>query len=101
MDYIFELKIKSNDGESNKNEDVLRPRKKSREKTITKPDDDLISTKTLDNEIGVKLTGKDRKIYVDYGSAQVENFLVSEKPYQQLSDHFGLSVDLKFVEDPN
>jgi hypothetical protein len=34
---------------------------------------------------------------VDYGSAQVEYFLVSDKPYQQLSDHFGLSVDLRYV----
>jgi hypothetical protein len=33
-------------------------------------------------------------IEVDYTSSQVEYFLVSNKPYQQLSDHFGLSVAL-------
>jgi hypothetical protein len=32
---------------------------------------------------------------VDINSSQVEYFLVSNKPYQQLSDHFGLSVNIK------
>jgi hypothetical protein len=34
------------------------------------------------------------KLIVDYSSSVVEYFLVSNKPYQQLSDHFGLSVEL-------
>jgi len=41
---------------------------------------------------------KRHQLYIDYNTAQVESFLVSDKPYQQLSDHFGLSVDLKFRE---
>jgi len=41
---------------------------------------------------------KKYQLYVDYNSAQIESFLISDKPYQQLSDHFGLSVDLKFRE---
>ena len=40
-------------------------------------------------------TNKRPKLVVDYSSPQVEYFLISEKPYQQLSDHFGLSVDVK------
>ena len=39
---------------------------------------------------------KQKKLIVDYSSSKVEHFLVHEKPYQQLSDHFGLSVSLKF-----
>lgn len=76
---------------------MLKSRKKSKEKNINKCDD-LSSniTDNLDSDLSSKLTGLDKKLYVDYGSAQVENFLVSEKPYQQLSDHFGLSVDLRF-----
>jgi len=34
------------------------------------------------------------KLTVDYPSSTVQYFLVKDKPYQQLSDHFGLSVDL-------
>jgi hypothetical protein len=37
---------------------------------------------------------KPSDVEVDYSSSQVEYFLVSNKPYQQLSDHFGLSVAL-------
>jgi hypothetical protein len=37
-----------------------------------------------------------RKLNVDSKSSRVEYFLVSEKPYQQLSDHFGLSVDIVY-----
>lgn len=43
-------------------------------------------------------TKKKQQLYIEYNSAQVESFLVSDKPYQQLSDHFGLSVDLKLRE---
>jgi endonuclease/exonuclease/phosphatase family metal-dependent hydrolase len=39
-----------------------------------------------------------QKLVVDYDSPRVEHFLISGKPYQQLSDHFGLSLDLK-LED--
>jgi hypothetical protein len=41
---------------------------------------------------------KKHQMYIDYNSAQIESFLVSDKPYQQLSDHFGLSVNLRFKE---
>lgn len=41
-------------------------------------------------------TSEKSNLSIDYKSAQVENFLISDKPYQQLSDHFGLTVDLKF-----
>ena len=57
------------------------------------------------SEINLKVNGnnsqkqKNKKdIFVDFNSAQIENFLISEKPYQQLSDHFGLSIDLKFLD---
>jgi len=101
LDYIFELKLKTNDLEKNLNQDVLK-RKKSKETNINKADElSSNSNKNNDSDISSKLTNVDKRLYVDYGSAQVESFLVSEKPYQQLSDHFGLSVDLKFVEESN
>ena len=34
------------------------------------------------------------KINVLYGSFKVQEFLVKNRPYQQLSDHFGISVEL-------
>jgi len=37
---------------------------------------------------------EEKKLKIDYESGQVEHFLVSDKPYQQLSDHFGLSINL-------
>jgi hypothetical protein len=43
-------------------------------------------------------SNKKFKLVVDHNSAQVESFLISDKPYQQLSDHFGLSVDMKFKD---
>ena len=36
----------------------------------------------------------DDKINVLYGSFKVREFLVKNRPYQQLSDHFGISVEL-------
>ena len=36
----------------------------------------------------------DNKIKVLYDSFKVQEFLVKNRPYQQLSDHFGVSVDL-------
>jgi hypothetical protein len=102
LDYIFELKLKTNDIEKNIDKDSIRPRKKSKEKIINEDNTSNFNmSDNLDSDINSKLTGNDRKLYVDYGSAQVESFLVSEKPYQQLSDHFGLSVDLKFDIDFN
>ena len=37
---------------------------------------------------------KDNKIKVLYDTFKVQEFLVKNRPYQQLSDHFGVSVDL-------
>ena len=37
---------------------------------------------------------KKNKIQVLYDTLQVQEFLVKNRPYQQLSDHFGVSVDL-------
>lgn len=51
-----------------------------------------------EREVKKPINKKKHQLYIDYNSAQVESFLVSDKPYQQLSDHFGLSVDLKFKE---
>ena len=41
-----------------------------------------------------KEADKDNKIKVLYDTLKVEEFLVKNKPYQQLSDHFGISVEL-------
>jgi len=37
---------------------------------------------------------ENHKIKVLYDTFQVQHFLVKNRPYQQLSDHFGISVDL-------
>ena len=37
-----------------------------------------------------------RKIEVKYDSLKVQEFLIIDRPYQQLSDHFGISVDLSY-----
>ena len=34
------------------------------------------------------------KMKVLYDTLRVEEFLIKDRPYQQLSDHFGLSVEL-------
>lgn len=38
----------------------------------------------------------ERKLHLNYESCEVENFLVQDRPYQQLSDHFGLSVNIEY-----
>lgn len=48
------------------------------------------------SNIALPIENQDSSIVeVDYTSSQIEHFLISNKPYQQLSDHFGLSVCLK------
>ena len=37
-----------------------------------------------------------RKIEVKYDSLKVQEFLIIDRPYQQLSDHFGVSVELSY-----
>ena len=37
-----------------------------------------------------------RKIEVKYDSLKVQEFLIIDRPYQQLSDHFGVSVELLY-----
>lgn len=41
----------------------------------------------------------DNKIKVLYDSFKVQEFLVKNRPYQQLSDHFGVSVDFYFPQN--
>ena len=36
----------------------------------------------------------DDKLKILYDSLKVQEFLMKNRPYQQLSDHFGISVDL-------
>ena len=36
------------------------------------------------------------KIKVKYDSLKVQEFLIINRPYQQLSDHFGVSVELSY-----
>ena len=46
------------------------------------------------NETMEKNEEDDDKIKVLYGTFKVQEFLVKNRPYQQLSDHFGISVEL-------
>lgn len=39
---------------------------------------------------------KNNILNVNYDSVQVEEFLVENKPYQQLSDHFGVSFEMSY-----
>ena len=36
---------------------------------------------------------ENKKLNVMYNTAQIEHFLVDQKPYQQMSDHFGLIIN--------
>ena len=42
---------------------------------------------------------ENHKIEVLYDTFQVQHFLAKNRPYQQLSDHFGISVDLSSSEN--
>lgn len=39
---------------------------------------------------------KKSEFIVNYSSSKVEKFLIKRKPYTQLSDHYGLSVELEY-----
>ena len=53
-----------------------------------------LSTNNINKSIKNKEDNDEDKISVIYGSFKVQEFLVKNKPYQQLSDHFGISVEL-------
>ena len=38
-----------------------------------------------------------KQLVIDYTTSEVEHFLIANKPYQQLSDHFGLTVSLDYI----
>ena len=49
------------------------------------------------NTINNKEDKNDDKIVVLYDTLNVQKFLIKDRPYQQLSDHFALSVNLKYL----
>ena len=58
-------------------------------------DDDV---NLLNKGINKENNGKSglRKLFVCYDSTKIEEFLIKNRPYQQLSDHFGVSVELAY-----
>lgn len=116
LDYIFELKfIKDEEYSTNKNDNNYNNLNQEENETkslknkntensesyieINKKNIRNKNTKTNLNYNKKKLINNGenkRELYLDHNSAQVENFLISFKPYQQLSDHFGLSINLRF-----
>ena len=48
----------------------------------------------FNDNYSLEKNNKDNKIKVLYDTFKVQEFLVKNRPYQQLSDHFGVSVDL-------
>ena len=113
LDYIFDLKFKKNnlrimqeeDSSTNQESNKTNTKLKAAKSSFIKTDDrhknylDLTDVGFEVNEKPLKKTAsRKHQLFIDYNSAQVESFLVSDKTYQQLSDHFGLSVDLKFRE---
>ena len=61
------------------------------------PDFNLDIYKNESNKMNENFDDKNienNKIKVIYNSLKVQEFLVNNRPYQQLSDHFGLSVEL-------
>ena len=48
----------------------------------------------FNDNYSIEKNNKDNKIKVLYDTFKVQEFLVKNRPYQQLSDHFGVSVDL-------
>ena len=51
----------------------------------------------LENEQKINI-GKPtlRQLYICYDTIKIEEFLIKNRPYQQLSDHFGVSVELSY-----
>ena len=42
-----------------------------------------------------------KKLNTLYNTSQIEHFIVDQKPYQQMSDHFGLSFEIKYNNQSN
>lgn len=80
LDYIFEIFVEQNN--------ILK-------KNYSSQNDELTLSIRKNNNLETPDTNE-KKLTVDYTSSKVEHFLVHEKPYQQLSDHFGLSVSLEY-----
>jgi hypothetical protein len=65
--------------------------------------EDLGCNQTLDYIFEVYLNNEDlenstsnKKLFIDYDSLKIEEFLVECKPFQTLSDHFGLSLNISY-----
>jgi hypothetical protein len=113
LDYIFEIKPNlhsylfngnggagnsrtSSGSHNNKKDVVLFVRDERKIKLIENNNNEkeiILPTNGLSTENGIS-----GYLEVDYTTAKVESFLIKNKPYQQLSDHFGLSVELKYCE---
>lgn len=61
--------------------------------SIFKSQMNIINDNIENNEINNNNNGK---IEVNYDSLKVQEFLIKDRPYQQLSDHFGVSVELSY-----
>jgi len=42
---------------------------------------------------------ENKKLKVIESSPTIEQFLIDDRPYTQLSDHFGLSMELDYIEN--
>jgi endonuclease/exonuclease/phosphatase family metal-dependent hydrolase len=69
---------------------------------------DIENPQTLDYMFEIYINNKDeekslenKKLEVIYDSMKVEEFLVKFKPYQTLSDHFGISIELEYKNKNN
>ena len=61
--------------------------------SIFKSQMNIFNDNIENNEINNNNNGK---IEVNYDSLKVQEFLIKDRPYQQLSDHFGVSVELSY-----
>ena len=61
--------------------------------SIFKSQMNIFNDNIENNEINNNNNGK---IEVNYDSLKVQEFLIKDSPYQQLSDHFGVSVELSY-----
>ncbi len=78
-----------------------RPNKNSKYDLVLTDESDRGCFQSLDYifEINPKSRETSKKLKIDYNSLKIEEFLIDDRPYQQLSDHFGISLDLVFEEN--
>jgi hypothetical protein len=110
LDYIFELRPfvkglirndkqsqieKTNTKETEITDEITNTRQNlDVQKSITQINDSMLIINNKQNE--TIYTNK-KEVKIVYDTIKIEKFFVKRKPYTQLSDHYGVSVELEYI----